>query len=175
MAQEIRVRRGVEGSGEKAGERGYVPVFWDSSAQFGAYLRRIRIERGWTSREAGDKLGFSQAYVSALENKSRKQPPGMELIHTIVDGYGLDLQEVLREAGFRFPVPPSVDLELIIDEAFDRLMAEEKVRPPTYETQQARFLSSFAKQQILDLVLKVARAAKEGFDVEALLRGGTGG
>lgn len=74
---------------------------WDAAAPFGAYLRRIRVERGWTSRGAADLLGCSQAYVSALENKPRHRPPTIELLQRIARGYGLDIRDVLREAGFR--------------------------------------------------------------------------
>ena len=87
-----------------AGLRSTVPegdMPWDATAPFGAYLRRIRTERGWTAREVSDKLKCSRAYVSALESRSRRRPPTMELLQRISHGYGLDIQDVLREAGFR--------------------------------------------------------------------------
>lgn len=41
----------------------------------GEVLRKVREERGWTQREAGARLGVSQAYVALLERGRRRVPP----------------------------------------------------------------------------------------------------
>lgn len=47
----------------------------DSSPQaaFGARLRRLRIERGWTQDELGDRMGYSSTHLSSVET-GRKLP-----------------------------------------------------------------------------------------------------
>lgn len=49
--------------------------------------------------------GFIALFVWS---RSRRRPPTMELLQRIVHGYGLDIQDVLREAGFRHVVNASV-------------------------------------------------------------------
>jgi transcriptional regulator with XRE-family HTH domain len=34
-------------------------------------LRKLRTSRGWSQRKAADELGFSRAYLSAVENSKR--------------------------------------------------------------------------------------------------------
>ncbi|MFF7654389.1 helix-turn-helix domain-containing protein [Streptomyces sp. NPDC007983] len=47
----------------------------DSSPQaaFGARLRKLRIERGWTQDELGDRMGYSSTHISSVET-GRKMP-----------------------------------------------------------------------------------------------------
>lgn len=47
----------------------------DSSPQaaFGARLRKLRVERGWTQDELGDRMGYSSTHISSVET-GRKLP-----------------------------------------------------------------------------------------------------
>src|SRR6478735_7601050 len=42
------------------------------SAAFGARLRSLRDERGWTQDELGERMGCSGAHISAVETGRRK-------------------------------------------------------------------------------------------------------
>ncbi|MBK7756607.1 MAG: transcriptional regulator [Deltaproteobacteria bacterium] len=150
-----------------------VAVFWDKAAEFGTYLRSVRERKGWTTREAAAQFGVSQAYISKLENQPRKQAPGEDLIHRVAEVYGLDVREVMHEAGYRFDIPRSLELQVSVDEAFRRLLNDPRFRPSGFQPDDERFFAPIVKQQIVDLVLNVARAAREdGVDVEAWLRDG---
>jgi transcriptional regulator with XRE-family HTH domain len=157
----------VEGTPHVAG------VYWDPTADFGAWLRTVRERKGWTTREAAKHFGVSQAYVSKLENQERKQAPGEDVLRRIAGVYGVDLREVMHEAGIRFEIPPSLELNLQVDDAFLRLLSDPRFRPGGFEPDHHRYFSPVVKQQILDLALNVARAVQEeGIDLEAWLTEG---
>jgi transcriptional regulator with XRE-family HTH domain len=148
-----------------------VAVFWDRTAEFGAYLKGIRERKGWTTRAAAEHFGFSQAYVTKLENAERKRAPGTDLIQRLADGYGLDVREVMHEAGFRYDIPPSLELKVGVDEAFRRLLNDPRFRPAGFHADQEQYLAPLVKQQFVDLALNVARVVREeGFDLDAWLR-----
>lgn len=150
-----------------------VPLFWDRDADFGAYLKGVRERKGWTTREAAAKFGVSQAYISKLENQPRKQAPGADLLHRVAEVFGVDVREVMHEAGYRFDIPRSLELKVSVDDAFRRVLNDPRFRPSGFQPDDERFFAPVVKQQIVDLVLNVARAAREdGVDVEAWLRDG---
>ena len=150
-----------------------VPVFWDRDSDFGGYLKTVRERKGWTTRDAAARFGVSQAYISKLENQVRKQAPGEDLIGRVAEVYGLDVREVMHEAGYRFDIPRSLELKVSVDEAFRRLLNEPRFRPAGFQPDDERFFAPIVKQQIVDLALNVARAVgEEGLDLEAWLRDG---
>ncbi len=150
-----------------------VAVFWDSTADFGAYLKGVRERKGWTTRAAAERFGVSQAYITKLENADRKRAPGTDIIHKIADVYGLDVREVMHEAGYRYDIPPSLDLKVGIDEAFRKLLNDPRFRPSGFHPDEEQFLSPLVKQQFVDLALNVARIVRDrDFDLEAWLREG---
>ncbi len=150
-----------------------VAVFWDRTVDFGGWLKSVRERKGWTTREAAAQFRVSQAYISKLEHQERKQAPGEDLLHRIAEVYGLDVREVMHEAGYRFDIPRSLELKVSVDEAFRRLLNDPRFRPSGFQPDDERFFAPVVKQQIVDLVLNVARATREdGVDVEAWLRDG---
>lgn len=152
-----------------------VAVFWDASAPFGAFLKAIRERKGWTTRRAAEAFGVSQAYITKLENTDRKRAPNSDLLHKIADVYGLDVREVMHEAGYRYDIPPSLDLKVAVDEAFRRLLNDPRFRPAGFHPDEERYLAPLVKQQFIDLALNVARVVRDqDFDLEGWLRA-TGG
>lgn len=148
-----------------------VPLLWDREADFGRYLKAVRNRKGWTTRRAADEFGVSQAYITKLENADRKRPPGTEILGKVADIYGLDFREVMHEAGYRYDIPPSLDLKVAVDEAFRKLLTDPRFRPAGYHPDEEQFLSPLVKQQFVDLALNVARVVREqGLDLEAWLR-----
>jgi transcriptional regulator with XRE-family HTH domain len=147
-----------------------VQFFWDPLCDFGGYLKRIREQKKWTTRDAAAKLDVSQAYVSKLENQARDSPPRRELLERIADVYGLDLRQVMHEAGYRFTVPPALEIRLAVDESFHALVNHPRFRPTGFEPEHERYYAPKIKQQMVDLALKVARAIREDdFDLETWL------
>lgn len=152
-----------------------VHIFWDSASNFGAYLKAVRERRQWTTRQAAAKFGVSQAYISKLENQERKQAPGEALVRRVADVYGLDFREVMHEAGYRFDIPPSLELKITVDQAFRKLVEDPRFRPSGYHPDEERFLAPIVRQQMVDLALNVARVVREqDFDLDAWLREGGG-
>ncbi len=161
---------GIKGPRSKGTEHD-VPLLWDREADFGAYLKAVRNRKGWTTRVAAEKFGVSQAYVTKLENTDRKRPPGTDILRKVADVYGLDFREVMHEAGYRYDIPPSLDLKMAVDEAFRKLLNDPRFRPSGFHPDEEQFLSPLVKQQFVDLALNVARVVREqDFDLEGWLR-----
>ncbi len=62
--------------------------------EFGKELRKIRLDRDELLRDMAKKLGVTVAYLSAVENGSRKIPDAW--VYTISDLYNLNDSEVCR-------------------------------------------------------------------------------
>ncbi len=67
----------------------------DICEQFGANLRRIRHERGFTQEELAYRVGMDVSYLSELEN-GRKEPC-LRKMKEISQGLDVPLTELLRE------------------------------------------------------------------------------
>ncbi|MFF5720534.1 helix-turn-helix domain-containing protein [Streptomyces buecherae] len=65
----------------------------DSSPQaaFGARLRRVREERGWTQEEFGEKVGYSGTHMSAIE--TGRKPPTLRFSRSLDRFLGGDAYE----------------------------------------------------------------------------------
>lgn len=85
----------------------------------GEKLRQAREERGLTLREAEDRSGVSNGYISQIESGSVKQPSPQRL-HALAQAYGIDYRELMVMAG-HVPVEAGGGLELPPGLAFDRL------------------------------------------------------
>lgn len=152
-------------------ERFDMGVFWDRQSDFGAYLKRIRERKGWTTRVAASHFGVSQAYITKLEHHERRRPPSTDLVKRVADVYGVDVREAMHEAGYRYEIPAVLDLQIGVDDAFRRLLGDERLTPAGYAPDDERFYAPLVKQHIVDLAVNVAKAVRDGLDLEALLRG----
>jgi transcriptional regulator with XRE-family HTH domain len=123
-----------------------VPLLWDRDADFGGYLKAVRNRKGWTTRRAAEEFGVSQAYITKLENADRKRPPGTEILKKVADVYGLDFREVMHEAGYRYDIPPSLELKVAVDDAFRKLLGDRRFRPSGFHPEEEKFLSTLVKQ-----------------------------
>ena len=61
---------------------------------FGRRLRELRVEKGLTMRELGEKLELSAAYICELE-MGRRNPPKEVIIRKICDILDADFVEIL--------------------------------------------------------------------------------
>ena len=55
---------------------------------FGEKLVALRDQRGWNQKKMAEKLGVSQAYLSALENGQRGKP-SRRLLHAVCQTFGI--------------------------------------------------------------------------------------
>jgi transcriptional regulator with XRE-family HTH domain len=65
---------------------------------FGAYIQRIRRERGMLQRTLADDLSIDFTYLSKLEN-GRGEPAGEDLIRRLAEKLQLDPEKLLALAG----------------------------------------------------------------------------
>ena len=61
---------------------------------FGKFLRKLRIDRGVILKTMAETLGFSSAYLSALELGKKNVPEG--LTDKIIEAYELNEAEVME-------------------------------------------------------------------------------
>ena len=65
------------------------------AARFGAILRRLRQQRGWTLRKLATRAGMAPAYVSILERGGNV--PSLTTVLELIEVLGGDIGEVMRE------------------------------------------------------------------------------
>ena len=65
------------------------------AARFGAIVRRLRTQRGWTLRKLATRTGLSAAYVSIVERG--ENVPSLTTVLEIVEVLGGDIAEIMRE------------------------------------------------------------------------------
>ena len=71
-------------------------------ANYGDYLKSLRLKQGLTLREVEAKTGVSNAYISQLETGKVKQPSPSNL-YKLADLYQVTYEELMEKAGY--PVP----------------------------------------------------------------------
>jgi len=65
------------------------------AVRFGAILRRLREQRGWTLRKLATRSGLSPAYVSIVERGGNV--PSLTTVLELIEVVGGDVGEVMRE------------------------------------------------------------------------------
>lgn len=72
-----------------------------ATAGFGDYIRRKRLERGMSMKAAGRRVGVSTGQIQRYERKPvGRQPMRVVLVKSFAAAYGLDVNDVLRAAGY---------------------------------------------------------------------------
>jgi transcriptional regulator with XRE-family HTH domain len=92
------------------------------AAAFGAQLRGLRRERGWTLAELAGKIPMSASNLSRLE-LGKQSPPATEEIESIAAVLGADAHDLLRAAG---RTASRQSFEEIVIEKLDALNREVK-------------------------------------------------
>ena len=70
-----------------------------NAEEFGAEIRGIRKSKNMTLTQLGEKTGYTQAYLSMLEN-GKKGIPNPKTLKKISDGLGEDNYHLMRLAGY---------------------------------------------------------------------------
>lgn len=65
----------------------------------GDVVRELRTERGWTLRQLSAKSNVSIGYLSEVERGVKEM--SSQVIQSVADGLGVQLAEIIVEAGFR--------------------------------------------------------------------------
>ena len=65
------------------------------AARFGAIIRRIRKERGWTQRKLAQRAGLSTAYVAIVEMGDNV--PSLTTVLELMEVLGADAVEVMGQ------------------------------------------------------------------------------
>ena len=65
------------------------------AARFGAIVRRLRQQRGWTLRKLATRDGLSAIYVSIVERGGNV--PSLTTVLELIEVLGGDIGEVMRE------------------------------------------------------------------------------
>ena len=68
--------------------------------ELGDYLRKLRLDLGWTLRDVEDRSGdISNAHLSQIEN-GRIERPSEAMLHDLALLYGVDYVELATRAGY---------------------------------------------------------------------------
>jgi len=63
--------------------------------RFGQRLRQLRLERGWSQEEYGEKCNLDRTYISGIERGVRN--PSLEVLENLANGLGLSLSALMDE------------------------------------------------------------------------------
>ncbi len=88
-------------------------------ANYGEYLRSLRLEKGFTLREVESRAGVSNAYLSQLETGKVKQPSPSNL-YKLAELYEATYEELMERAGY--PVPKATQ-----EPHSEKLMAQNRL------------------------------------------------
>ena len=98
--------------------------------EIGPLLRRLRGETGL--REVGRRTGISNSYLSQIERGDRR--PGPSVLKRLAALYGVDVQELLKRAGYLDEpegVEPRDDEPQEVERAYQYVLADPKFQVGT--------------------------------------------
>ena len=72
----------------------------DNSNTFGGYIKGLREDYGYTMADLADEIGYSDAYISQIENNRKKGMPRIDLIKDLSEALETPFSEVLQKAGY---------------------------------------------------------------------------
>ncbi|EDR2626672.1 TPA: helix-turn-helix domain-containing protein [Klebsiella pneumoniae] len=61
-------------------------------AQFGAHLKKLRLQSGLSQEAFADKCGLDRTYVSGIERGVRN--PTLEVINVLATGLGIEVKDL---------------------------------------------------------------------------------
>lgn len=70
--------------------------------RLGTALKEARAARGWSLREAEEKTGVSNAFLSQLEGGKIKQP-SPNVLHKLCEAFDLSYALIMEYAGYPIP------------------------------------------------------------------------
>ena len=76
---------------------------WDA-IRFGALIRRVREERGWTRQKLATRAGLTPGYVGIVEQGGNV--PSLSTVLELAEVLGADVGEIMRELAAARTVRP---------------------------------------------------------------------
>ena len=65
------------------------------AARFGAVIRRLRREKGWTIAKLAQRSGMNPVYLGVLEKGGNL--PGLATLFEIAEVFGIEASDIVRE------------------------------------------------------------------------------
>jgi transcriptional regulator with XRE-family HTH domain len=63
--------------------------------RFGARVRKLRQERGWTQVDFAERLGLDRSYLAQIEGGQRNV--SLAIIETIATGFDMSISQLFRQ------------------------------------------------------------------------------
>lgn len=154
---------------ERLGRR-EAPAVWERRASFGQSLRGWREALGLSLRRAAADLSVSYSYLSRLETGDRT-PPSLAVLQRIADLYGLDLSDVMKEAGYHaggLALDPGATA---LRDRFARLVLHPDLRPAGMDELVIDCVGPLVMMGWIEFALRLEAAvrASAGLSVQGLL------
>jgi transcriptional regulator with XRE-family HTH domain len=140
---------------ELARALGEVAFYREHNPGFGAYLRKLRDERGLSLRDAADQLGMTFSKLQKMETGGRFRIESLALFGDIAELYRRPRAEVLAAAGIRVLDPESAGDGLDDDSAFARLVLHPALRPLRMDERWLDAFSSLQKRQWVEFAKRL--------------------
>jgi len=67
----------------------------NDAVQFGAIIRRLRLERGWTIRKLAQRCGMNPIYLGVLE--AGRNMPSLDTLLELADVFNVNAADMVRE------------------------------------------------------------------------------
>lgn len=136
---------------------GQASFVWNPNPEFAGYLRRIRERARISLRQAAAALGVSYAWLARTETGGYASAPSLARLQDIAELYGVDLREVLQEAGVRVDLPAELVEGPSIEERFKAMVLHPALRPSLLDEEALAYIPERVKLQWLEFAEKLAR------------------
>ena len=97
---------------------------------FGAYLRRLRLEQRLSLREVQERAGVSNSYLTLIERGLRK-PPGADILKKLAPVYNVPARDLLKAAGYLAEEKREISEEEEVEMAFQFVMNDPRYKSGT--------------------------------------------
>jgi transcriptional regulator with XRE-family HTH domain len=134
---------------------GEVAYYREHNPGFGAYLRKLRKNRGLSLRDAADQLGMTFAKLQKMETGGRFRIDRLSLFADIADVYVRPREEVLEAAGICVLEPDDFADELDDAAAFARLVLHPALRPVRMDERWTDSFSTLQKKQWVEFAKRL--------------------
>jgi HTH-type transcriptional regulator, competence development regulator len=91
--------------------------------KLGDLLLSARKRLGFSLRDAEDASGVSNAYISMIES-GRRVDPHPNILKKLAEAYGLEIDEILKAAGYRDQEPQPDNEEAEIERLYREAMVD---------------------------------------------------
>ncbi len=143
---------------------------WSPNPGFPAYLRQVRSNAGVSLRDVAAALGMSYSWLARLETGGSARPPSVGRLSQMADLYGVDISEMLHEAGVRVELPADHDANASLDAKFAAVLLHPDLRPPLFTEDSIHYVPDRVKQQWLAFAEKLAKHKEPAAFLARILR-----